>query len=297
MQDNNRRRVSPDPLQAIRDEIDRQYGGAGLGDASLAEVHPSPAPSVPGYAAPNEGIQEHITADGIRRKDFTTRRMRGVAHEEVSDYLQQVADAYAALEETNASQSTRILALERKVSASAAREKDLVEALAAAHQLGAQIRSDAEQEARRPTSEGEARAQSVIKAADEREASIIENFDVLRSGVVQELDGLLQGAQARAQALLEGAKEREAATSTEIEVLKRQAEMEAERLVVDARATAEALIIEATEREAALRSDLEALTGRRLEIVQDIRTVMDKHRQWIAAMDPEVEARKQIPGN
>src|SRR6185503_15314954 len=103
---------------------------------------------------------------------FSTRLLQGLSPEEVSAFLEDVAEAFAAMQEANATLGTRVKALE-----------DEILALSAATPRIPPLES--------PPPSG--------------------HIEELRSAMLKEVETLLHDAHGQVTALLDGAKEREAA--------------------------------------------------------------------------------------
>jgi DivIVA domain-containing protein len=133
--------------------------------------------------------------------------------------------------------------------------------------------------------------QALVAASRQREPSASGHIDVLRAAALREVEALLHDAQAQAETLIEGAKERDVTMLRDAEAARARAQAEAEALVVEARAHAEAIVAAAREQEAALHAEIERLTQSRLQLVDDIRAMLDTYQQWLATVDPRGRAR------
>jgi DivIVA domain-containing protein len=209
-----------------------------------------------------------MTPEDIRSQRFTSRLLHGLSPEEVSAFLEDVADAFGTIQNANASLMQRVKALESQ-------------ALSA---------RDAQPVAPSPTLR-EAEAESLLSAAREREASASSHIEVLRAAALREVEALLHGAQSRAQAVLDGAQEREVALRQDAETIKVRAQAEAEELVVAAKAEADSLLAAVRQQEAAIRDEIDHLTQSRLQLVDDIRASLETYHQWLATIDPRGRAR------
>ena len=192
-----------------------------------------------------------MTPDDIRSQRFGTRLLRGLSPEEVTAFLEDVADAYADVQKANASLTARVKALEGEIHALAVSEPPV----------------------------------------REKEISATSHIEVLRAVALQEVEALLHDAQTQAQALLDRAKEREATALRDAEAARTQWQREAEALVAEAKARAESLVVDATEREAAIRGEIDRLTQGRLQLIDDVRATLDTYHQWLATVDPRGRAR------
>jgi DivIVA domain-containing protein len=213
-----------------------------------------------------------MTPEDIRSQRFTTRLLHGVSPEEVSAFLEDVAEAFGNIQHAHASLIERVKVLEAQVETLPAREPQPVQPSSAVR-------------------EAEAQAESLLSAAREREASASSHIEVLRSAALREVEALLHDAQVRAQALLDDAQARDTTIRQEAEVVRTRLQMEADELVVGASAKAESLVAAAREQEAAIRDEIERLTQSRVQLIDDIRGSLDAYHQWLATMDPRGRAR------
>jgi DivIVA domain-containing protein len=197
-----------------------------------------------------------MTPDDIKSQHFARRLLWGLNPEEVSAFLEDVAEAYDDAQKMNASLTARVRVLE-----------DDVRALSA-----------------------QAQAESVM-AVKENEPSDLKHIELLRTAALQEVEALLHDAQARAQTLIDEAKEHEAATLREAEVVESRMRREAEQHVAGATARADSIITAAREQEVALQSEIDRLTQSRLQLVDDICATLDTYHQWLTTVDPRGRAR------
>jgi DivIVA domain-containing protein len=94
-------------------------------------------------------------------------------------------------------------------------------------------------------------------AEPEDDAPAASRLQVLRSTALQEVEALLHDAQARA-----------------------------EQLVADANVTVESILTAARDQEASLRNELDRLAESRLRILDDLWTMLNSSREWLASVDP-----------
>jgi DivIVA domain-containing protein len=217
-----------------------------------------------------------MTPEDIRSQRFTSRLLHGLSPEEVSAFLEDVAEAFGNVQNANASLIERVKVLE----AQALSTRDAQPA-----QPSPELR-EAEAEA-----QAQAQAESLLSAAREREASASSHIEVLRAAALREVEALLHDAQTRAQALLDSAQERDAATRQDAETMKTRVQTEAEELVAVAAVQANSLLVAAREQEVAIREEIDRLTQSRVQLVDDIRSTLDTYHQWLATMDPRGRAR------
>jgi DivIVA domain-containing protein len=192
-----------------------------------------------------------MTPEDIRSQRFGARLLHGLSPEEVTAFLEDVADAFDDVQKMNASMVARVKVLEGEIQALAARKTPV----------------------------------------REQGNSAPSHIEVLRAVALQEVEALLHDAQAQARALIDGAREREAAALQDVEVTKSQLQREADGLVAEATARAESLIAAAKEEEAAIRAEIDRLTQSRLQLVDDVRATLDTYHQWLATVDPRGRAR------
>jgi DivIVA domain-containing protein len=213
-----------------------------------------------------------MTADDIRSQRFGAQLLRGLNSEEVSAFLEGVAEAYDDVQKTKRALTARVMALEAELLALAARKTQVVPPPEVLH-------------------DAEAQAESMIKAAKEKEMPASSHIEVLRAVALQEVEAVLHDARAQAQTLIDGAQERAAALAN-VEVARAQRRREFDDLVAEARSRAQSLIVAAREQETAIRNEIERLSQRRLQLVDDVRTTLDTYDQWLETIDP----RGRAPG-
>jgi DivIVA domain-containing protein len=210
-----------------------------------------------------------MTPDDIRSQRFSVRLLRGLSPEEVSAFLEDVAERYGKLQKWNVELNAQVESLENEIQA-LAREK-------------------------------ETSAQIQALAAREKEMAST-HLEMLRTATLREVEALLHDAQARAQTLIDAAKESEAATLREVEVLLHDAQARAQTLIDaakeseaatlrEAEAAKTSLIMAAKQEEAALRSEIDRLAQSRVQLVDEIRAALDTYQQWLATVDPRGRAR------
>jgi DivIVA domain-containing protein len=203
-----------------------------------------------------------MTPDDIRSQRFGARLLRGLSPEEVSAFLEDVAEAYDDVQKTNTALTARVKMLVAEVRILSARETQGVQ------------------------------PSETFRATEvPKETSASSHIEVLRAVALQEVEALLHDAQAQAQALIDGAREREAAALGDTEVAKAQLQREADDLVAEATSRAESLIVAAREQEAAIRNEIDRLTQSRLQLVDDVRATLDTYHQWLGTVDPRERAR------
>jgi DivIVA domain-containing protein len=195
-----------------------------------------------------------MTPDDIRSQRFGTKLLGGLNPEEVTAFLEDVADAFDAV------------------------QKQKVAPPQGAHPVGKA--PDAAVEHAAPTP----------RRIEANETAVTSRLEALRSAALTEVEALLHDAQLKAQALTEAASAQAAAALQETEALRIEKEREVEQLMAEARTAAEAIVVEAREREAALRGEIERLADSRLRLLDEVRTSVDAYREWLNTLDPRQRA-------
>jgi DivIVA domain-containing protein len=213
-----------------------------------------------------------MTPEDIRSQRFTTRLLQGVSPEEVSAFLEDVAEAFGNIQTAHAALIERVKVLEAQLKTSPSREPQPAPP--------SPVLQDAQ-----------AKAESMLSAAREREASATSHIEVLRAAALREIEALLHGAQERAQALLDEAQERDVAMRQDTEAARARVQMETDELAAGAAARAESLLMAAREQETAIRNEIDRLTQSRLQLVDDIRGNLEAYHEWLTTMDPRGRAR------
>jgi len=214
-----------------------------------------------------------MTPEDIRSQRFTTRLLQGVSPEEVSAFLEDVAEAFGNIQTAHAALIERVKVLE------------------------AQLKTPPPSREPQPAppspvlQDAQAQAESMLSAAREREASATSHIEVLRAAALREIEALLHGAQERAQALLDEAQERDATMRQDTEAARARVQIEADELAAGAAARAETLLMAAREQETAIRNEIDRLTQSRLQLVDDIRGNLEAYHEWLTTMDPRGRAR------
>jgi len=199
-----------------------------------------------------------MTPDDVKSQRFTTRFVGGVSPEEVTAFLEDVAEAFDEVQKTNISLTARVKKLEAEIQARSTPDRPPVQPL-------------------EPLRESETPASSHI--------------EVLRTAALREVEALLHDAQAQAQTVIDGAREREAATLREAEAMRARLQLEAEEIVAGATTRAASLVDAAREQEAAIRSEIDRLAESHQQMVDKVRTTLDTYHQWLATVDPRGRAR------
>jgi DivIVA domain-containing protein len=146
-----------------------------------------------------------MTPDDIRSQRFGVRLLRGLSPEEVSAFLEDVAEAYGDIQKWNVELMAQVESLKNEIQALTAREKETsasthiemlrtatlceVEALLHDAQARAQTLIDAAKESEAATlREAEAAKTSLVMAAKEEEAALRSEIDRLAQSRVQFVD-------------------------------------------------------------------------------------------------------------
>jgi DivIVA domain-containing protein len=200
-----------------------------------------------------------LTPYHIRSRRFGRRLLGGLDPREVTEFLDQLAEAMHIAQSVNIQTATQVKLLE-----------DEVQALTSRQALGAP--SDGTQGAER-------QATSLIKHDEPADdAPAVSRLEVLRNTTLQEVEALLHDAQARAQALTDAAHK------------------EAEQLVAEATSTAESILTAARDQEAALRHELDRLAESRLRMLDDLWTTLNACHEWLSMVDPRRRGPEQREG-
>jgi len=215
-----------------------------------------------------------MTPDDIRSQRFSTRLLHGLSPKEVGAFIEDIAEAFGALQKTNASLAARLKAMEGADRSWLAPEPP-------------QTHPPVDQALR----DAESQAESVIRAARQNEAAALARVELLRTTAVQEVEALLHDARKRAQALVDEATERHAAALAEAEAAKSRQQLEAERYMAEATERAASLTTGAREEELAIRKEIDRLTQSHLQLVDDMRAMLNTYHEWLATVDPRVRAR------
>jgi DivIVA domain-containing protein len=234
------------------------------------------AANVP-YANGNEDA-ETTWYDYIRSRRFGRRLLRGLKPEEVTAFLDEVAEAFRTTE--RAFRTTERMKI--KMEAQVRLLEDKVQALTI--KQAAVMPSDAFKGT-------QLQATSPIRQDEQKNGAAASRLEVLRSTALQEVEALLHDAQARAQALTDAAHEGAAAILREADALKSHRQKEAEELLTKATATAEAILMTARDQEAALRHELDRLAEGRLRMLDDLWATLNACHEWLATVDP----RRRVP--
>ena len=149
-----------------------------------------------------------MTPDDIRSQRFGTRLLRGLNPEEVTAFLEDVADAFDNIQRRNAALQAQTRVLQEKIQAFTEKPSSGVELRAVVLQELEALLHDAREE-----------AQSITDAAQERAAAMLRDTEALKQQRQDEADGVVAGARATAESIVMAAGGKEAALRDEIERL------------------------------------------------------------------------------
>lgn len=158
-----------------------------------------------------------MTPDDIRSQRFNTRLLQGLSREEVSAFLEDVAEAFGNLQEVNGALRARVKALEVEIQTRVA-DRTAPAALPVGDHLE-ELRSAVLKEVAALLHDAHAQATTLLEGAREREAEILREAETIRARRQGEADELLAAATARAEALVVAAREQEAVIRDEIDRL------------------------------------------------------------------------------
>jgi DivIVA domain-containing protein len=219
------------------------------------------------HANGNEHAEHaEITWHNIRSRRFGRRLLGGLKPEEVTAFLDEVADALRSAQILKNKMGRQVRELEDKVQALTIKQASVASWDAF---KGAELQ-----------------AMSIVRQDEQKDAAAASRLEVLRSTALQEVEALLHDAQARAQALTDAAHEGAATIVREADALKSHRQKEAEELVAKATATAESILMTARDQEAALRHELDRLAEARLRMLDDLRASLNACHEWLATIDP-----------
>jgi DivIVA domain-containing protein len=224
----------------------------------FAQAEPETDDELSRDAITNDDVE--MTAFHIRSRRFGRRRFGGFDPEEVTAFLDDVAEALYLAQMRHIEVATQLKLVE-----------DELKVLT--------IKQD-----QPATSMGRHNGHQEDGAAHTR----LEN---LRSTALQEVEALLHDAQLQAQALTDAAQERAATILREADALKAQRQKQADQLLAEATVTAESILTTARDQEASLRGELSRLAESRLRMLDDVWATLNGCQEWLSMADP----RRQRP--
>jgi DivIVA domain-containing protein len=272
--------LSPKEVKAFIEDVAEAFGALQKTNASLAAWLKAVEGGADRSRLAPEPPQTHppeiswMTPDDIRSQRFSTRFLYGLSPEEVGAFIEDVAVAFGALQNTNAFLAARLKAVEGADWSRLAPEPP-------------QPHSPVDQALR----DAESQAESVIRAAREKEAAALGRVELLRTTAIQEVEALLHDARKRAQALIDEATERQAAALADAEASKSRLQLEAERYIAEATERAASLTTEAREEELAIRKEIDRLTQHHIQLLDDMRATLNTFHEWLATVDPRGRAQ------
>jgi len=157
-----------------------------------------------------------MTPDDIRTQRFNTRLLQGLSREEVSAFLEDVAEAFGNLQEVNGALAARVRALEDELQSPASPRA--ATALPVGDHLE-DLRATVLKEVAALLDGAHAQVATLLDGAREREAELLREAEAIRARQQAEADELIAAATARAEALVAAAREQETAIRDEIDRL------------------------------------------------------------------------------
>jgi DivIVA domain-containing protein len=145
-----------------------------------------------------------MTPDDIRSQRFSTRLLQGLSPEEVSAFLEDVAEAFATVQDANAALTARVKALEEEL-----RTRPGPEAL----------RTTVLREVEALLRDAHAQVETLVDGARAREVELLRDAETVKARTQAEAEDVMAAARASADALVAAAREQEAAVRGEIDRL------------------------------------------------------------------------------
>src|SRR5215831_20271162 len=155
-----------------------------------------------------------MTPDDIRSQRFGARLLRGLRPEEVSAFLEDVAEAFGDLQKWNTELMADVERLKNKIPDLAAQER---ETSASTHIE--MLRTAALREVEALLHDAQARAQTLIDGAKESEAAVLREAEATKARMQIEAEEHLATARDQAESLMITARQQEAALRSEIDCL------------------------------------------------------------------------------
>jgi len=155
-----------------------------------------------------------MTPDEIRSQRFGVRLLRGLSPEEVSAFLEDVAEAYGDVEKWNVELVARVERLENEIQALAKRETET-----SASTNIEMLRAATLREVEALLHDAQARAQTLIDGAKESEAAMLREAEAAKARMQIEAEEHVARATGQAESLIMTAREQEAALRSEIDRL------------------------------------------------------------------------------
>jgi DivIVA domain-containing protein len=145
-----------------------------------------------------------MTPEDIKSQRFGVRLLRGLRREEVSAFLEDVAEAYGDIQKWNAELMDRVAGLQKEMQATSAATD--IETL----------RTATLREVEALVHDAQSRAQTLIDGAKESEAAILREAEAAKARMQLEAEEQVARATEQAQSLIMAAREQEAALRSEI---------------------------------------------------------------------------------
>ena len=145
-----------------------------------------------------------MTPENIKAQRFGRRLLRGLRPEEVSAFLEDVAEAYGDLQKWNTELMDRVAGL----------QKEMQEASASTHIET--LRTATLREVEALVHDAQSRAQTLIDGAKESEAAILREAEAAKARMQLEAEEYVARATEQAQLAIVAAKEQEATLRSEI---------------------------------------------------------------------------------
>src|SRR5262249_36539505 len=155
-----------------------------------------------------------MTPEDIKAQRFGVRLLRGLRPEEVSAFLEDVAEAFGDLQKWNTELVGDVERLENKIQDLLARER---ETSASTHIE--MLRTAALREVEALLHDAQARAQTLIDEAKESEAAVLREAEAAKARMQIEAEEHLATARSQAESLMITARQQEAVLRSEIDHL------------------------------------------------------------------------------
>jgi len=152
-----------------------------------------------------------MTPEDIKAQRFGVRLLRGLRPEEVSAFLEDVAEAYGDLQKWNTELMDRVEGLQKEMQAATAQGQE-----ASASTQIETLRTATLREVEALVRDAQSRAQTLIDGAKESEAAILREAEAVKARMQLEAEQHVARATEQAQSLIAIAREQEAALQSEI---------------------------------------------------------------------------------
>jgi len=152
-----------------------------------------------------------MTPEDIKAQRFGVRLLRGLRPEEVSAFLEDVAEAYGDLQKWNTELMDRVEGLQKEMQAATVHGQE-----ASASTQIETLRTATLREVEALVRDAQGRAQTLIDGAKESEAAILREAEAAKARMQLEAEQHVARATEQAQSLIAIAREQEAALQSEI---------------------------------------------------------------------------------